>query len=255
MMMLVADNLAAVPVRHGFFTREGGVSEGIFASLNCGYGSGDDADKIAENRGRVAAALDVAPAALVTSFQVHGTEVSVVDAPWPREAAPKADAMASATPGVALGILTADCAAVLLADPQARVIGAAHAGWRGALNGVVESAVAAMERLGADRVRIRAAIGPCIGRASYEVGPEFPAPFLARDPGSAALFAPAKREGHFRFDLSAYVGRTLREAGIANVVRMNADTCADPRFFSYRRATLAGEKSYGRALSVIALSQ
>ena len=253
--MLTAENLAAAPVRHGFFTREGGVSDGIFASLNCGFGSGDDPAKVAENRGRVAAALDVAPAALVTAYQVHGTETSVVIEPWRRDAAPKADAMATRTPGVALGILTADCAAVLLADPDARVIGAAHAGWRGALTGVVEAAIAAMERLGAERARIHAAIGPCIGRASYEVGPEFPAPFLARNAANAAFFAPAARPGHFRFDLAGYVARVLTQAEISSVTRINADTYADPRFFSYRRNTLAGEKSYGRALSVIALAQ
>jgi polyphenol oxidase len=252
---LTSANLAAAPVRHGFFTREGGVSEGIFTSLNCGYGSGDEPTKVAENRGRVAAALDVASASLITAYQVHGTDTSVVIDPWDRAAAPRADAMATRTPGVALGILTADCAAVLLTDPDARVIGAAHAGWRGALNGVLESAIGAMERLGARRARIHAAIGPCIGAASYEVGPEFPAPFLARDPANAAFFAPAARVGHFRFDLAGYVAHALEHAAIASIGRIDADTYADPRFFSYRRTTLAGEKSYGRALSVIALAE
>ena len=249
-MKLTSANLAAAPVRHGFFTREGGVSEGIFASLNCGYGSGDETARVAENRGRVAAALGVAPAGLVTAYQVHGTQVSVVADPWAREAAPKADAMATRTPGVALGILTADCAAVLLADPDARVIGAAHAGWRGALNGVVDSAIAAMERLGAVRERIAAAVGPCIGQESYEVDEAFRARFLDDDPQNDRFFAAAGGRPHF--DLPGYVRHRLLAAGIGEVETLHLDTYAEPeRFYSYRRAVHRGEPDYGRQISLI----
>jgi len=241
-------------VAHAFFTRAGGVSEGLYAALNCGYGSGDRRDHVAENRARAARRLGVADDALVTGHQVHGIDVAVVAAPWATGAGPKVDAMVTDRPGIALGILTADCAPVLFADPQARVIGAAHAGWRGALAGVIEATVATMERLGAARARIRAAVGPCIAQQSYEVGPEFPAPFLAADAANRAFFAEGRRAGRFQFDLAGYVGRRLDRLGLAAVAVSGADTCAEPdRFFSYRRTCLAGERDYGRLVSAIAL--
>ena len=241
-------------IRHGFFGRAGGVSNGLYRSLNCGYGSGDDPDAIAENRARATAACGVPSAALCTAYQVHSAEARVVTAPWPRDEAPKVDAMATATPGLALAILTADCVPVLLADREAGVIGAAHAGWRGALHGVLEAAVEAMLGLGARAKDIRAAIGPAIGAASYEVGPEFPAPFLARNPQDEDLFAPAKRDGHLLFDIAGYVARRLHGLGLGAVAATGGDTCAEAdRFFSYRRSVHRSEPDYGRNISIVAL--
>lgn len=255
--MLTAGALSALPgIRHGFFTRAGGVSGGPFASLNCGFGSGDDPEKVAENRRRALDRAGLPPASLVTAYQLHSPHAVAVETVWPREAAPRADAMATDRPGIALGVLTADCAPVLLADAAAGVIGAAHAGWRGALDGVLAAAVAAMTRLGAQPARIAAAVGPCIAQASYEVGPEFPAPFLAADPANAAFFRPAPRDGRFLFDLPGYVAAALGRLGIGAVARLEADTCREEeRFFSYRRACLRGERDYGRGLSVIALAE
>jgi polyphenol oxidase len=255
--MIVSEALDHAPsLRHGFFTREGGVSSGLFDSLNCGFGSGDAVESVAENRARVAARLGAAAERLVTCYQVHSPNVVEVDAAWRREAAPKADAMVTRTRGLALGILTADCAPVLLADPVAGVVGAAHAGWRGAVGGVLDATVAAMATLGAARERVRASIGPTIGGASYEVGPEFPAPFLAAEPGDADLFRPSPRAGHFLFDLPRYVERRLGRLGIGTVERLPHDTLADEaRFFSYRRACLRGEKDYGRLISAIMLEE
>jgi uncharacterized protein, YfiH family len=241
-------------IRHAFFTREGGVSHGIYASLNCGPGSQDDAAAVAENRVRAMALLDLPPRALVTVHQQHTAEAVVVDGPWPEDARPVADAMVTTRPGMALGILTADCAPVLLADRRADVIGAAHAGWKGAIGGVLENTLDRMVALGASRQSIVAAIGPCIGQRSYEVGPEFPAPFLAEEPLNADFFAPAVREGRLLFDLPGYVSRKLSRLGVEDVTRVPTDTCRDEaRFFSYRRATLRGEADYGRQLSVIVL--
>lgn len=253
--MITADALNRIDrVRHAFFTREGGVSEGAFASLNCGFGSGDDPARVADNRARAMARLALAGGRLVTLYQVHSTEVAFVEKPWPKGQMPHADVAVTATPGVALGVLTADCAPVLMADAAAGVIGAAHAGWRGALDGVIEAAVEAMCRLGADRRRIAAAVGPCIQQRSYEVGPEFHARFVAADPGNADLFVAAKRAGHYLFDLPGLVARRLGAVGISAVEIAADDTCADAaRFFSYRRATLEGERDYGRSLSAIAL--
>jgi YfiH family protein len=243
-------------VRHGFFTREGGVSEGLYASLNCGLGSGDDIDKVATNRGRTMAGIDLPPQALVTAYQVHSPDVVEVEAPWTPENAPRVDAMVTAKPGIALGILTADCAPVLFADRKARVVGAAHAGWRGAVTGVLDATVAAMARHGARPETMMAAIGPCIAQRSYEVGPEFPAPFIAADPDDATFFVPSARAGHFMFDLRGYVAKRLAQLGIRHVHQMPNDTCREEdRFFSYRRACLRGEKDYGRGLSVIALER
>jgi YfiH family protein len=241
-------------VRHGFFTRDGGVSDGLFTSLNVGFGSGDAPEKVSENRARAMAALDLPADRLVTCFQIHSPEVVVVDEPWRREDNPRADAMVTRRRGLALGILTADCAPILLADPAASVIGAAHAGWRGALTGVIDATVQAMVRLGAAPQRIRAAIGPCIAQRSYEVGPEFPAPFLACQPGNDDFFAPARRAGYFLFDLPGYVERRLGDCRIGSIQRAPCDTLAEAtRFFSYRRACLNGEGDYGRGLSAIVL--
>ncbi|HEY0521878.1 MAG TPA: peptidoglycan editing factor PgeF [Stellaceae bacterium] len=253
--MITLSALAADGLRHAFFTREGGVSEGIYASLNCGFGSQDDPARVAENRARAAAALDVAPDRLLTCHQVHSADAVTVTKPWTREANPRADGMATAVPGIALGILTADCAPVLFADPAARVIGAAHAGWRGAIGGVLEATIAAMRGLGAEPARMRAGIGPCIGRLSYEVGPEFPAPFLAEDPENERFFIAAPRAGHFLFDLGSYVEHRLRRAGVGRIERAAHDTLTEEdAFFSYRRTCLRGEKDYGRFLTAIALA-
>ncbi len=240
--------------RHGFFTRQGGVSEGLFGSLNCGFGSGDAAERVARNRALAMDRLGLAADRLLTCRQVHSAQIVTVEQPWRREDAPTADGMVSRVPGLVLGVLAADCAPVLFRDPVAAVVGAAHAGWRGALRGVIEATVARMETLGADRCRIRAGIGPCIGPASYEVGPEFPQPIVAEDPRAEVYFAPARRAGHFMFDLSGYVEHRLGRSGVALVQRAGGDTVAEPeRFFSYRRARLRGEPAYGRGLSAVAL--
>lgn len=242
-------------IRHAFFTREGGVSEGIYTSLNCGPGSSDDAAAVAENRARAMAMLDLEPQALVTVHQAHTADVVVVDGPWPGEQ-PVADAMVTVTPGLALGILTADCAPVLFADRRGTVVAAAHAGWKGALGGVLENTVEKMVGLGAKRKNIVAAIGPCIGQRSYEVRDDFAAPFLAESPENRDFFAPGRRPGHLLFDLPGYVSRKLARVGVIEVTRVPADTCRDEaRFFSYRRTTLRGEADYGRQLSAILLDK
>lgn len=241
-------------VRHGFFTREGGVSGGLFASLNCGFGSGDDPARVARNRAIAMDCLGLAAASLVTCHQVHSADIVTVDEVWEPRAAPRADGMATRRAGVALGVLAADCAPILFADPEAGVIGAAHGGWRGALAGVAEATVAAMTALGARREQIRAGIGPCIARQSYEVGPEFPERFAAGDPDSRPFFAPAARPGHFLFDLPGYIEHRLAMLGLAAIERAGGDTVAEEgRFFSYRRACLRGEGDYGRSLAAIAL--
>jgi YfiH family protein len=252
--MLSADALDASTVAHGFFTREGGVSRGIYASLNCGRGSKDDKDDVEVNRGRVLKALGLADDSLVTLYQVHSPVVIQVDKVLSRAEAPRADAMVTTVAGIALGILTADCAPILFADAEAGVVAGAHAGWRGAKGGVIEATVAAMLERGAAKTRIAAAVGPCIGKDSYEVGPEFPAPFLADDAAHLRFFRPAARPGHFMFDLGGYVEARLEATGIGRVGRLAHDTCGEAdRFFSYRRACQTGEGDYGRLLSVIAL--
>ena len=242
-------------IRHGFFGRQGGVSEGLYASLNCGFGSGDNPGLVAENRKRALATAELEPMSLVTAYQIHSSMVVVVERPWRREDAPKADAMVTRAKGVTLGILTADCAPVLFADAEARIAAAAHAGWRGALEGVLEATVEAMLALGAARERIAAAVGPCIAQESYEVGPEFRARFLAADIGNDRWFrASEARPGHFQFDLPGYVAARVAKAGLGEVATTGGDSCAEPRrFFSYRRATLEGGTDYGRNLSIIAL--
>ena len=238
-------------VRHGFFTREGGVSTGIYASLNCGLGSADAPGDVATNRARAMAWMGITNGTLTTVNQVHGTTVVIIDGK-PPETPPKADAMVTRTLDVALGILTADCAPVLFADARNGVVGGAHAGWRGAVGGIVAATVEAMVGLGAERGQIRAAVGPALGPDSYEVGPEFPAPFLAEDAANAAFFKPANRNGHHMFDLPGYIAKKLTALGLAEVAALPRDTCADAAsFFSYRRATQRNEPDYGRALSVI----
>lgn len=255
MMLLQAGALAVGGIRHAFFTRDGGASEGVYASLNCSLGSGDDAGKVDENRRRAAAALGVAPDQLVTPYQEHGVAVAAVARPWRQADRPRADALMTRAPGIALGILTADCAPVLFADPTVPMVAAAHAGWRGAVGGVIEATLAAMEQEGATRASIRAAIGPCIGGLSYEVGPEFPAPFLAESADNMQFFMASPRAGHWRFDLGRYVEAKLRRLGIRVVERIAGDTCAESeRFFSYRRACLAGERRFGHLLSAICLA-
>ena len=257
MMLLHAAPLRELDgVRHGFFTRLGGLSEGPFASLNCGFGADDDPAKVAENRSIAMARFELPADALCTAYQRHGNRCITVAAPWKHGDAPRADAMVTDRPGLALGVLTADCAPVLFADPISRVIGAAHAGWRGALAGVVDAAVAAMAALGAEPENIVAAIGPCIGPGSYEVGPDLRDPFVAAGRANAAFFAPAKRKGHHMFDLPGYVAARLGALGLARVATLAHDTRADAeRFFSYRRATLMGERDHGRLLSAIALAE
>jgi polyphenol oxidase len=243
-------------VHHAFFTRCGGVSEGLFGSLNCGFGSGDSPQRVTRNREIAMARLGLSIDRLVTCRQIHSVTVVTVEKPWRREEAPSADGLVTSAPGVTLGVLAADCAPVLFYDPLARVIGAAHGGWRGALGGIVEATIGHMEAQGADRARIRAAIGPCIGRASYEVGPEFRQVFLAADPDNTRCFTPASREGHFLFDLGGYIAERLVRGGVGRVDIAEQDTvAAEDRFFSYRRACLRGERFYGRGLSAIALTE
>ncbi len=240
-------------VRHGFFGRQGGVSAGIYRALNCGFGSADDPDHVARNRQLCAATLGVSASSLLTVHQVHGVDVAEVDAMWARGDAPRADALVTRRKGVALGVLTADCAPILLADADSGVIGAAHAGWKGAKAGVAEAVVAAMIRLGAAPGRIVACVGPSIGLASYEVGPEFRAAFLADD-ASAGRFFSDGAAGRPHFDLQGFVAARLQSLGLMAVDRIQADTCADSdRFFSYRRSCHRGEGDYGRQLSAIAL--
>jgi polyphenol oxidase len=251
---LLALGLSTLPgIGHGFFTRQGGTSAGIYASLNCGIGSRDDPAAVRENRRRVTSHLGARH--LVTAYQVHGTTALVVGEPWPLDERPRADAMVTATPGLALGVLTADCAPVLLADAEARVVGAAHAGWRGALAGIVESTIAQMEGLGARRGRISAAVGPCIGLDAYEVGPEFKEEFLAGDPTCARFFGPNATSGRPRFDLSGYVAQRLRQSGLAALCSVDACTYAlGEDFFSYRRSRSRAEPDYGRQISAIVLT-
>jgi hypothetical protein len=241
-------------VRHAFFGRRGGISDGHFASLNCGHGSGDDRDKVTRNRSRAMARFDLDDGKLVTAYQVHSDRVAVVTEPWEPGAAPQVDGLVTKQPRIALGVLTADCAPVLLADGKNGVIGAAHAGWRGALGGILQAVVDAMVELGAQREEIVAGIGPTIGQRSYEVGPEFPAPFLEQAESNGDFFYPAPRDGHFMFDLKTYVARRLGHAAVRKVHILPCDTCAEEdRFFSYRRTCLRGEKDYGRGLSAIYL--
>ena len=251
--MIAADALRLDGLTHGFFTREGGHSAGLFASLNCGMGSGDDRDAVTRNRAIVAERLGVTPERLLSAYQVHSAEAAVVTEPWTGER-PRVDGLVTRTPGLALGVLTADCGPVLFADPEARVIGAAHAGWKGALTGVTTATIEAMEGQGAKRSRIVAVIGPMISQAAYEVGPEFPSRFTEADPANARYFSPSPRAGHAMFDLPLYLSDRLAAEGVGRVVNLSLCTFSDEqRFFSYRRATHRNEKDYGRLISAIAL--
>ncbi len=248
---ITAKGLAGV--RHGFLGRQGGVSTGIHAALNVGLGSDDDPAAVAENR-RLATHAVAPGAALVALHQVHSANAVTVTAPFPDNARPHADALVTDRPGLLLGVLVADCVPVLLADTAAGVIGAAHAGWKGALGGVTDATISAMEALGAKADRIVAAIGPCIGRASYEVDDAFLARFALADPANERFFADGIRAGRHQFDIEAYVTARLAAVGVARIEALGLDTYADAgRFFSYRRATHRGEADYGRQIALIAL--
>ncbi len=251
---LTASALELPGVAHGFFTRCGGVSSGVYASLNGGVGSRDEAEAVRENRARMAAALALAPERLVVPYQIHSADVVTLSEPFPFDARPRCDGLVTATPGLAIGVTGADCGMILFADPDARVIGAAHAGWKGALGGVIEATVAAMERLGARSSSIRAALGPCIAQASYEVGPEFVAAFAAGDVASGRFFVPSLNPERAMFDLHGYIAERARRAGVGYFEDPGLDTYADEgRFFSYRRATHRKEPDYGRLVSAVAL--
>ncbi len=253
--MIQTDALKIPNISHGFFTREGGHSQGAFASLNCGMGSGDDKEIVKRNRAIVAGLLNVAEPNLISAYQVHSPDVIVADGPWTAGERPRADGMVTTTRGLAIGVLTADCGPVLFADTQAGVIGVAHAGWKGALAGVTGRTLDAMERLGAKRTRTVAVLGPMISRAAYEVGPEFPARFLEEDGANKRFFTGSPRAGHSMFDLAGYLEARLKEEGAGEVVNLGLCTFSDEaRFFSYRRATHRVEKDYGRQISAIALS-
>jgi YfiH family protein len=239
-------------IRHGFFTRVGGVSEGIYQGLNIGTGSQDEPARVAENRRRVAAWMGVEPPALLSLYQVHSPDVIVATGPFAGER-PKADAIVTDRPGLALGSSSADCGPVLFADIEAHVIGAAHAGWKGAFTGVLENTIAAMESLGAKRSRIFAVLGPSIGQDSYEVGPEFVARFLEADGGNATWFKPSTRPGHCYFDLNGYTVDRLRKAGVTAEALNRCTYAEEDLFFSYRRATHRKEPDYGRQISAIVL--
>ncbi|MBR0714585.1 peptidoglycan editing factor PgeF [Bradyrhizobium liaoningense] len=253
-MTIGSSLLAAVPgLRHAFFTREGGVSSGIYAALNGGLGSNDDPANVAENRRRMAEHVGVAPERFVSLHQIHSPDALVAEGAWPAGPRPKGDALVTNTPGIALGISTADCGPVLFVDPHARVIGGAHAGWKGALTGVLESTIDAMEKLGATRSGIIAAIGPLIRQESYEVGNEFVARFIEADAVNAVFFIPSVREGHAMFDLAGFIRQRLDRAGILMIDDLGLDTYADERFFSYRRSVHRKEPDYGRHIHAIAL--
>ncbi len=248
-----ARNLADLPgLSHGFFTRRGGVSQGLYSSLNCGLGSQDDPANVQENRARVARELGAPPAALITAFQHHSTDVISVTSPWTDQAAPKGDAMVTRRPYLALGVLTADCAPLLLADMEAHVIGAAHAGWRGALGGILENTVVAMETLGARRERIRLAIGPTLSAQAYEVGPEFRSKFLTKDPSNDRYFHFPETNGRPHFDLPAFLRDQAHRLGVGDIETLDHCTySSESRYFSYRRSVHRGESDYGRQISAI----
>lgn len=250
---ILSPDLAQPGIAHGYFTREGGVSSGLYTSLNGGIGSNDAPADIAENRARMARHLGVAPESYLSVWQYHSPECLVVETPFDMANRPKADAMATRTRGIGIAIGTADCGPVLFADAEAGVIGGAHAGWKGALTGVLESTIAAMEGLGAERKRIVAVLGPMISRRAYEVGPEFVARFTDAEAGNGRYFAPSDRAGHAMFDLPAYIVDRLGRAGVGKAVNLDICTYGDARLFSYRRMTHRGEADYGRQMSAIAL--
>jgi hypothetical protein len=255
-MKFSASSLASFDgVRHGFFTRQGGVSSGLYASLNCGPGSRDEPANVTENRARVAELLGAKPGGLVTVFQKHSADAVIAEKPWSLDKAPEADAIVTAKPGLAIGVLTADCAPVLFCDGAAGVIGAAHAGWRGALSGIVEATVEAMRSLGARPERITAVIGPAISQKAYEVGSDFVERFLADEPESSAFFITDEGSGEPHFDLPGYVGERLARAGVGAIADLGLCTyCEETRLFSYRRSQHHGEDDYGRQISAILLT-
>lgn len=253
-MSITAPVLALDDIRHAFFTRQGGVSSGLYATLNGGLGSHDNAASVAENRARMAQTLGVTPPALLTAYQIHSPEVAIVDKPWSADQRPRADAVVTRTPGLAVGVTTADCGPILFADPVARIVGAAHAGWRGALAGIVEATLAAMHNLGARPGRILAVLGPMIRQQNYEVGSDLISHFKAQDAANERFFAPGARDGHALFDLAGYIRGRLARAGVHQVEDLALCTYADPaQFFSFRRSTHRGESDYGRHVSAIAL--
>jgi len=255
-MTLGSPLLSAIPgLRHAFFTRNGGVSGGVYASLNGGLGSDDDPAHVAENRRRMAEAMDVSPEHFLSVWQIHSPDAVTVSGPWEGAVRPRADAMVTRTEGLAIGVTAADCGPILLVDPNARVIGAAHAGWKGALTGIVESTVAAMEKLGADRAGIVAAIGPLIRQHSYEVGSEFVERFMEADAENAPFFIPSTREGHAMFDLAGFIRMRLENAGVLMIDDIGVDTYSDERFYSYRRSVHRKERDYGRHVHAIALAR
>jgi YfiH family protein len=254
--MIEASQLkSARSVRHGFFTRQGGHSSGPFASLNCGFGSGDDKPTVAKNRAAVGEHLGVSAGNLLTIWQWHSPDVIVAEAPWDALKPPKGDAIVTTKPGLAIAVLTADCAPILFADTEQGVIAAAHAGWKGALAGVSDATIAVMEEKGARRERITAIIGPTISQKAYEVGPDFAAQFIAEAPDNTDFFAPSARPRHQMFDLPAYLKRRMVRQGVGRVIDMGLCTYSDEdRFYSFRRATHRGERNYGRQISAIVLS-
>ena len=254
-MTLASPLLSAIPgLRHAFFSRDGGVSGGIYASLNGGIGSNDDPGNVAENRRRMAEQMGVRPENFLSLWQIHSPDAVVASGPWPGER-PRADAIVTRTEGLAIGATAADCGPILFVDPSARVIGAAHAGWKGALTGVLESTVAAMEKLGAERSGIVAAIGPLIRQHSYEVGGEFVERFIEADAENAMFFLPSTREGHAMFDLAAFIRMRLENAGVLMIDDIGIDTYSDERFYSYRRSVHRKEPDYGRHVHAIALTR
>jgi YfiH family protein len=255
-MKLGSPLLSAIPgLRHAFFTREDGVSGGLYESLNGGIGSSDDPANVAENRRRMAQAMGATPEHFLSLFQTHSADAVVASGPWENATRPRADAIVTRTEGLSIGVTAADCGPILFVDPNARVIGAAHAGWKGALTGVLESTVAAMEKLGAERSGIVAAIGPLIRQHSYEVGGDFVERFMAADAENALFFIPAAREGHAMFDLAGFIRMRLENAGVLMIDDLGVDTYADERFFSYRRSVHRKEPDYGRHVHAIALER
>lgn len=253
-MKIEADVLKLDGIRHGFFTRQGGVSGGIYTSLNIGLGSDDERSSVLENRDRVAGQLGIGADRLVSPYQIHSADVITVSAPFAQDADRKADALVTATPGLAIGIATADCGPLLFADTKAGVIGAAHSGWKGAVTGILQNTVAAMEALGATRTNITAVLGPTISQGAYEVGPEFKERFLQEHPDNTRYFKPSERAEHFMFDLPAFITDKLQALGLGAVADLALCTYGDEdRFFSYRRTTHRKEPDYGRQISAIAL--
>jgi YfiH family protein len=255
-MRLASPLLSAIPgLRHAFFTREGGVSDGVYESLNGGLGSNDDPVNVGENRRRMAEQMGVPLQRLLSVFQIHSPDIAVATGPWQGASRPRADAIVTRTEGLAIGITAADCGPILLVDPNARVIGAAHAGWKGALTGILESTVEAMEKLGAERSGVVAAIGPLIRQHSYEVGGEFVERFIEADAENAVFFIPSAREGHAMFDLAGLIRMRLENAGVLMIDDIGVDTYSDERFYSYRRSVHRSEPDYGRHLHAIVLER